>query len=140
MQNIYYLSDFFLFCNVPFWVNNHLNYIYFSKTKPSRRINPTPVSTERLQSRPKKCFTSTPLSQPLSSMYSTEATSETFGASSEGFSPTVSASNLQEEREMLKIERYVELHLTTKGKNICYFVLLLIFGLFGLSRGRSPNF
>ncbi|XP_032883687.1 codanin-1 [Amblyraja radiata] len=76
-----------------------------SKTKPSRRINPTPVSTERLQSRPKKCFTSTPLSQPLSSMYSTEATSETFGASSEGFSPTVSPSNLQEEREMLKIER-----------------------------------
>ncbi|XP_078262327.1 codanin-1 [Rhinoraja longicauda] len=73
-----------------------------SKTKPSRRINPTPVSIERLQSRPKKCFTSTPLSQQLSS---TEATSETFGAGSEGFSPTVSPSNLQEEREMLKIER-----------------------------------
>ncbi|XP_067894319.1 codanin-1 [Heterodontus francisci] len=73
-----------------------------SKTKPSRRINPTPVSAERLQSKPKICFTSTPLSQPLSS---TVAASEAFGARLEGFATVSSPSNLQEEREMLKIER-----------------------------------
>uniref|UniRef100_A0A8C4UPT1 Codanin-1 C-terminal domain-containing protein n=1 Tax=Falco tinnunculus TaxID=100819 RepID=A0A8C4UPT1_FALTI len=33
--------------------------------KPSRRINPTPVSAERPLSKPKMCFTSTPVSQPL---------------------------------------------------------------------------
>ncbi|XP_051884039.1 codanin-1 [Pristis pectinata] len=76
-----------------------------SKTKPSRRINPTPVSVERLQSRPKKCFTSTPLSQPLSSTHSTGATSEALGAGPEGLGPSIPSSNLQEEREMLKIER-----------------------------------
>ncbi|XP_072120038.1 codanin-1 isoform X2 [Mobula birostris] len=76
------------------------------RTKPSRRINPTPVSVERLQSRPKKCFTSTPLSQPLSTTYSKGATSEAFRAGPERFGPLIPSSNLQEEREMLKIERY----------------------------------
>ncbi|XP_067847225.1 codanin-1 isoform X2 [Heptranchias perlo] len=76
-----------------------------SKTKPSRRINPTPVSVERPQSKPKICFTSTPLSQPLSSSYSAGVTSEAFGAGLEGFAAVTSPSSLQEEREMLKIER-----------------------------------
>uniref|UniRef100_UPI00398ECD18 codanin-1 n=1 Tax=Pristiophorus japonicus TaxID=55135 RepID=UPI00398ECD18 len=76
-----------------------------SKTKPSRRINPTPVSVERPLSKPKICFTSTPLSQPPSSTYSTGTTSEAFGAGLEGFAMASSPSSLQEEREMLKIER-----------------------------------
>ncbi|XP_059807871.1 codanin-1 isoform X1 [Hypanus sabinus] len=82
----------------------------FGRTKPSRRINPTPVSAERLQSRPKKCFTSTPLSQPLSSTYSKGATSEAFRAGPERFGPLIPSGNLQEEREMLKIERYKLIH------------------------------
>ncbi|XP_059505354.1 codanin-1 isoform X2 [Stegostoma tigrinum] len=76
-----------------------------SKTKPSRRINPTPVSVERLQSKPKICFTSIPLSQPLSSTCCVGAASEAFGAGLEGFAAVSSPSSLQEEREMLKIER-----------------------------------
>ncbi|XP_041927428.1 codanin-1 [Alosa sapidissima] len=59
-------------------------------TKPSRRINPTPVSVERPHSRPKSCFTSTPLSKPCSP-------------------PTIpevgSVPSLQEEREMLRREK-----------------------------------
>ncbi|XP_041070600.1 codanin-1 isoform X1 [Carcharodon carcharias] len=76
-----------------------------SKTKPSRRINPTPVSIERLQSKPRICFTSTPLNQSLSSTYSVGAVSEAFRAGLEGFAEGSPPSNLQEEREMLKIER-----------------------------------
>ncbi|XP_043554322.1 codanin-1 isoform X1 [Chiloscyllium plagiosum] len=75
------------------------------KTKPSRRINPTPVSVERLQSKPKICFTSIPLSQPLSSTFCVGAASEAFGAGLEGFTAVSSPSSLQEEREMLKVER-----------------------------------
>ncbi|XP_072343744.1 codanin-1-like isoform X2 [Scyliorhinus torazame] len=76
-----------------------------SKTKPSRRINPTPVSVERLQSKPKICFTSTPLSQSLSLTYSVGPVSEPFWAGLEGFAAASTPSSLQEEREMLKIER-----------------------------------
>ncbi|XP_078089761.1 codanin-1 isoform X2 [Mustelus asterias] len=76
-----------------------------SKPKPSRRINPTPVSAERLQSKPKICFTSTPLNQSLSSTYSVGTVSEPFRAGLEGFAAVSSPSSLQEEREMLKIER-----------------------------------
>ncbi|MCJ8736935.1 hypothetical protein PDJAM_G00018010 [Pangasius djambal] len=66
-------------------------------TRPSRRINPTPVSAERPNSKPKSCFTSTPLSKPCSPPSIPEAmgTGQTTG------SPLC----LQEERELLKKER-----------------------------------
>ncbi|NXI14373.1 CDAN1 protein, partial [Irena cyanogastra] len=71
-----------------------------NKSKPSRRINPTPVSAERPLSKPKTCFTSTPVSwSPASSL-------EAFTAVQEGNLSSVISSSLQEEREMLKKERY----------------------------------
>ncbi|KAL0170406.1 hypothetical protein M9458_035002, partial [Cirrhinus mrigala] len=63
-------------------------------TKPSRRINPTPVSAERPNSKPKSCFTSTPLSLPTSPPTIPEST----GAAGSPLS-------LQEERELLRRER-----------------------------------
>ncbi|XP_066530823.1 codanin-1 [Hoplias malabaricus] len=66
-------------------------------TKPSRRINPTPVSEERPNSKPKSCFTSTPLSQP----FSPAPIPESVGAGPNATSPLC----LQEERELLKKER-----------------------------------
>uniref|UniRef100_A0A8C6Y9B2 Codanin-1 C-terminal domain-containing protein n=1 Tax=Naja naja TaxID=35670 RepID=A0A8C6Y9B2_NAJNA len=71
-----------------------------NKTKPSRRINPTPVSTERTLSKPKICFTSTPVgnSQVLSG-----ASSENVTDSLEKNLTSITGS-LQEEREMLKKE------------------------------------
>ncbi|XP_041122102.1 codanin-1 isoform X2 [Polyodon spathula] len=63
------------------------------KTKPSRRINPTPVSAERPRSKPKNCFTSTPLSQPPPS----PTIPESLRAATDCW--------LQEEREMLRRER-----------------------------------
>ncbi|KAF7704340.1 codanin-1 [Silurus meridionalis] len=62
-------------------------------TRPSRRINPTPVSAERPNSKPKSCFTSTPLSKPCSPPSIPEAINPG--------SPLC----LQEERELLKKER-----------------------------------
>ncbi|NXX64930.1 CDAN1 protein, partial [Spizella passerina] len=71
-----------------------------NKSKPSRRINPTPVSAERPLSKPKTCFTSTPVSRsPASSL-------EAFAAVQEGHLSSVMSNSLQEEREMLKKERY----------------------------------
>lgn len=67
-------------------------------TKPSRRINPTPVSAERPNCKPKSCFTSTPLSLP-------ESVPESTGAKLTAASPL----SLQEERELLRRERYVGL-------------------------------
>uniref|UniRef100_A0AAR2JLG3 Codanin-1 C-terminal domain-containing protein n=1 Tax=Pygocentrus nattereri TaxID=42514 RepID=A0AAR2JLG3_PYGNA len=66
-------------------------------TKPSRRINPTPVSAERPNSKPKSCFTSTPLSQPCSP----PSMPESMGTAPSATSPLC----LQEERELLKKER-----------------------------------
>ncbi|KAG7328248.1 hypothetical protein KOW79_008192 [Hemibagrus wyckioides] len=66
-------------------------------TRPSRRINPTPVSAERPNSKPKSCFTSTPLSKPCSPPSIPEAT----GTGQTTGSPLC----LQEERELLKKER-----------------------------------
>ncbi|XP_051724548.1 codanin-1 isoform X2 [Ctenopharyngodon idella] len=66
-------------------------------TKPSRRINPTPVSAERPNSKPKSCFTSTPLSLPASP----PTIPESAGAKLTGGSPL----SLQEERELLRKER-----------------------------------
>ncbi|XP_059705542.1 codanin-1 [Haemorhous mexicanus] len=75
-----------------------------NKSKPSRRINPTPVSAERPLSKPKTCFTSTPVSRsPASSL-------EAFAAVQEGNLSSVISNSLQEEREMLKKERCKLLH------------------------------
>ncbi|XP_070972441.1 codanin-1 [Oncorhynchus clarkii lewisi] len=73
-------------------------------TKPSRRINPTPVSAERPHSRPKTCFTSTPFStRPSSPPPVPEAVTGAIEGSITGAlnvgSPPLS---LQEERELLK--------------------------------------
>ncbi|XP_003929002.1 codanin-1 isoform X2 [Saimiri boliviensis] len=72
-------------------------------TKPSRRINPTPVSEERSLSKPKTCFTSPPISCVPSSQPSALDTC-TWGL---GLPP--GCRSLQEEREMLKKERSKQL-------------------------------
>ncbi|XP_023127800.2 codanin-1 isoform X1 [Amphiprion ocellaris] len=66
-------------------------------SKPTRRINPTPVSTERPHSKPKTCFTSTPFSKPTSPPSGVEAL--------EGSMTVGSPLSLQEERELLKREK-----------------------------------
>ncbi|XP_029585453.1 codanin-1 [Salmo trutta] len=73
-------------------------------TKPSRRINPTPVSAERPHSRPKTCFTSTPFStRPSSPPPVPEAVT---GAIEGGITGALNVGSpplsLQEERELLK--------------------------------------
>ncbi|XP_068437178.1 codanin-1 [Clinocottus analis] len=66
-------------------------------SKPSRRINPTPVGAERPHSKPKTCFISTPFS---------ESSSPSFGGEGLEGSMTVGSSlGLQEERELLKREK-----------------------------------
>uniref|UniRef100_A0A8C5UA03 Codanin-1 C-terminal domain-containing protein n=1 Tax=Malurus cyaneus samueli TaxID=2593467 RepID=A0A8C5UA03_9PASS len=74
--------------------------------KPSRRINPTPVSAERPLSKPKTCFTSTPVSQSPAARLSAGSSPEAFTAVQEGNLSSVISNSLQEEREMLKKERY----------------------------------
>uniref|UniRef100_A0A8C6YR72 Codanin 1 n=1 Tax=Nothoprocta perdicaria TaxID=30464 RepID=A0A8C6YR72_NOTPE len=74
--------------------------------KPSRRINPTPVSAERPLSKPKMCFTSTPVSQAPAARFPSGTSLEAFTAIQEGNIASVVGSSLQEEREMLKKERY----------------------------------
>ncbi|CAN9502488.1 unnamed protein product [Ophioblennius macclurei] len=69
----------------------------FSTSKPSRRINPTPVSTERLHSKPKSCFTSTPLSKISSSPSGDESLEKAV--------TLVIPLSLQQERELLKQEK-----------------------------------
>ncbi|KAM9708752.1 codanin-1 [Menidia menidia] len=66
-------------------------------SKPSRRINPTPVSAERQHSKPKTCFTSTPFTKPSSSTPGADAV--------EGSMIVGSPLSLQEERELLKREK-----------------------------------
>uniref|UniRef100_A0A3Q3JIM5 Codanin-1 C-terminal domain-containing protein n=1 Tax=Monopterus albus TaxID=43700 RepID=A0A3Q3JIM5_MONAL len=66
-------------------------------SKPSRRINPTPVSAERPHSKPKTCFTSTPFRKPSSPPSGVEAL--------EGLMTLGSPLSLQEERELLKREK-----------------------------------
>ncbi|NWS40999.1 CDAN1 protein, partial [Probosciger aterrimus] len=77
-----------------------------NKSKPSRRINPTPVSAERPLSKPKMCFTSTPVSQSPAARFSSGTSLEAFTAVQEGNLTSVISNSLQEEREMLKKERY----------------------------------
>ncbi|XP_040476346.1 codanin-1 [Ursus maritimus] len=72
-------------------------------TKPSRRINPTPVSEERSLSKPKTCFTSPPINCVRSSQPSVLDTSP-WG---HGLPP--GCRSLQEEREMLRKERSKQL-------------------------------
>ncbi|KAM6969504.1 codanin-1 [Tautogolabrus adspersus] len=66
-------------------------------SKPSRRINPTPVSAERPHSKPKTCFTSTPFSKPSTPPLVVEAL--------EGSMAVGSPLSLHEERELLKREK-----------------------------------
>ncbi|XP_061096062.1 codanin-1 isoform X2 [Conger conger] len=67
------------------------------QSKPSRRINPTPVSAERPLSKPKSCFTSTPFCKPTSP----PAIPEGNGAlPAQAFS-----GSLEEERELLRREK-----------------------------------
>ncbi|XP_070698902.1 codanin-1 [Pempheris klunzingeri] len=66
-------------------------------SKPSRRINPTPVSAERPNSKPKTCFTSTPFSKSTSPSLVADAL--------EGSMTAGSPLSLQEERELLKREK-----------------------------------
>ncbi|XP_045864673.1 codanin-1 isoform X3 [Meles meles] len=73
------------------------------RTKPSRRINPTPVSEERSLSKPKTCFTSPPINCVPSSQPSVPDTSP-WG---HGLPP--GCRSLQEEREMLRKERSKQL-------------------------------
>ncbi|NXE15450.1 CDAN1 protein, partial [Lophotis ruficrista] len=77
-----------------------------NKSKPSRRINPTPVSAERPLSKPKMCFTSTPVSQSPAARFSSASNLEAFTTVQEGNLTSVISNSLQEEREMLKKERY----------------------------------
>ncbi|NXL00492.1 CDAN1 protein, partial [Mesembrinibis cayennensis] len=77
-----------------------------NKSKPSRRINPTPVSAERPLSKPKMCFTSTPVSQSPAARFSSGSSLEAFTTVQEGNITSVISNSLQEEREMLKKERY----------------------------------
>uniref|UniRef100_A0A452FU80 Codanin 1 n=1 Tax=Capra hircus TaxID=9925 RepID=A0A452FU80_CAPHI len=72
-------------------------------TKPSRRINPTPVSEERSLSKPKTCFTSPPISCVPSSQSSVLDTSPW------GHGLPSGCRSLQEEREMLRKERSKQL-------------------------------
>ncbi|XP_074680319.1 codanin-1 isoform X3 [Strix aluco] len=81
-----------------------------NKSKPSRRINPTPVSAERPLSKPKMCFTSTPVSQSPAARFSSGSSLEAFTAVQEGNLTSVISNSLQEEREMLKKERCKLLH------------------------------
>ncbi|XP_040557844.1 codanin-1 isoform X4 [Gallus gallus] len=81
-----------------------------NKSKPSRRINPTPVSAERPLSKPKMCFTSTPVSQSPAARFLSGSSPEAFTTVQEGNSTSVISSSLQEEREMLKKERCKLLH------------------------------
>ncbi|XP_051677999.1 codanin-1 isoform X3 [Oryctolagus cuniculus] len=73
------------------------------RTKPSRRINPTPVSEERSLSKPKTCFTSPPISCVPSSQPSALDTSPW------GLGLPPGCRSLQEEREMLRKERSKQL-------------------------------
>ncbi|NXD79460.1 CDAN1 protein, partial [Halcyon senegalensis] len=80
--------------------------VWTNKSKPSRRINPTPVSAERPLSKPKMCFTSTPVSHSPAARFSSGSSLEAFTTVQEGNLMPVISNSLQEEREMLKKERY----------------------------------
>ncbi|KFO63609.1 Codanin-1, partial [Corvus brachyrhynchos] len=91
-----------------------------NKSKPSRRINPTPVSAERPLSKPKTCFTSTPVSQSPAARLSAGSSLEAFTAVQEGNLSSVISNSLQEEREMLKKERCKLLHQASSPAGISF--------------------
>ncbi|NXB17300.1 CDAN1 protein, partial [Rhagologus leucostigma] len=91
-----------------------------NKSKPSRRINPTPVSAERPLSKPKTCFTSTPVSQSPAARLSAGSSLEAFTAVQEGSLSSVISNSLQEEREMLKKERCKLLHQASSPAGISF--------------------
>uniref|UniRef100_A0A8C3DKG7 Codanin 1 n=1 Tax=Corvus moneduloides TaxID=1196302 RepID=A0A8C3DKG7_CORMO len=88
--------------------------------KPSRRINPTPVSAERPLSKPKTCFTSTPVSQSPAARLSAGSSLEAFTGVQEGNLSSVISNSLQEEREMLKKERCKLLHQASSPAGISF--------------------
>ncbi|KAM4723221.1 codanin-1 isoform 1-T1 [Anableps anableps] len=71
--------------------------IFSGTSKPSRRINPTPVSADRPHSKPKTCFTSTPLQKASNPPLGVELL--------EGLMTAGSHMSLKEERELLKREK-----------------------------------
>ncbi|TRZ26288.1 hypothetical protein HGM15179_000900 [Zosterops borbonicus] len=91
-----------------------------NKSKPSRRINPTPVSAERPLSKPKTCFTSTPVSQSPAARWAAGSSLEAFTAVQEGNLSSVISNSLQEEREMLKKERCKLLHQASSPAGISF--------------------
>ncbi|XP_036006686.1 codanin-1 isoform X1 [Fundulus heteroclitus] len=66
-------------------------------SKPSRRINPTPVSADRPHSKPKTCFTSTPLQKASGPPPGAEPL--------EGLAAVGTPMSLKEERELLRREK-----------------------------------
>ncbi|RMC00514.1 hypothetical protein DUI87_23128 [Hirundo rustica rustica] len=91
-----------------------------NKSKPSRRINPTPVSAERPLSKPKTCFTSTPVSRSPAAHWAAGSSLEAFTAVQEGNLSSVISTSLQEEREMLKKERCKLLHQASSPAGISF--------------------
>ncbi|XP_063254689.1 codanin-1 [Prinia subflava] len=91
-----------------------------NKSKPSRRINPTPVSAERPLSKPKTCFTSTPVSRSPAARWAAGSSFEAFAAVQEGNLSSVISNSLQEEREMLKKERCKLLHQASSPVGISF--------------------
>ncbi|KAG8449462.1 hypothetical protein GDO86_016205 [Hymenochirus boettgeri] len=73
------------------------------KSKPSRRINPTPVNDTNLISKSRICFTSTPINISSTDQHNTSM--EVFLNVKEGSCTPVNGRSLQEEREILKKER-----------------------------------
>ncbi|XP_053567391.1 codanin-1 [Bombina bombina] len=73
-----------------------------SKSKPSRRINPTPIN-DVYDSKSRMCFTSTPISQTSISRHQTST--DVFTAVQEENSSPSMGGSLHEEREILKKER-----------------------------------
>ncbi|KAM4690522.1 codanin-1 [Rhinophrynus dorsalis] len=74
-----------------------------SKSKPSRRINPTPINDVHSVSKPRICFTSTPISQSNVSRHQTGM--EAFTNVQEANCTPAKGGSLQEEREILRKER-----------------------------------
>ncbi|XP_013871971.1 codanin-1, partial [Austrofundulus limnaeus] len=74
-------------------------------SKPSRRINPTPVSADRPHSKPKTCFTSTPFHKAPGPPSGPETL--------DGLMTAGSPVSLKEERELLKREKTKRAQLVT---------------------------
>uniref|UniRef100_A0A8C5MWA8 Codanin-1 C-terminal domain-containing protein n=1 Tax=Leptobrachium leishanense TaxID=445787 RepID=A0A8C5MWA8_9ANUR len=73
-----------------------------SKSKPTRRINPTPVNEVQSLSKSRIYFTSTPISE--SNIRRSQVGTEVFTSVQEG-SSTPGSKSLREEREILRLER-----------------------------------